>query len=195
VASKPPASVDKLSRIRTKTIEEILQMWASELEENVNTFTESARLVQQWDSQLMESFNSIKKLQEDLAIAQQQQSALNRLVETVKINQNDLSILIDQLEKQSTPTTQTSNALSADVLKREESFALAEEIDSALSTLMESLTGTVKSVNTYSERGLENRSDMLAIVRILNMHLQTLQWIDRETGELELRMSRALYKK
>lgn len=165
-------------------VEEMVQLWSRELEDHVHSFVSQASLVQQWDSVLLANFKRIVALQTQARNVQVAQGRLNALLDTIKSHQSDFNVLLDQLEssveqlpKRATP--------SAEEMRREEAFALAEEIDAALLHMADQLGGTVSALNAATEKQMDPTNPLSAVLKILNVHQNSLAWLDTTAADLQ----------
>lgn len=91
--------------------------------------------------------------------------------------------MLDTLEKQ--VETIPKRALTGDELKREEAYTLAEEIDSSLTNMSDSLVDTIRTLNMSTDRQFDPTNPFSAVLKILNVHMNSLQWIENNASEVE----------
>ena len=163
-------------------------MWSAELEQHVSSFLDQSVAVSQWDEQLQSSAATISGIQAQVTDIQQQQLRLNRAVDVVQQQQAELNTQLDKLETaldELRPPHHPGSS-QADDTRREETYRLAEEVDEHLSSLSRTLADTVQSLNNRQETagGLQAQ-----LTEILNVHLQSLQWIEAEADSMERELS------
>lgn len=160
------------------------------MEEHVAAFTEQALEIRKWDRQLIENSNKIQSLQRLVNQAQGKQGELGTTLSGIKNNQAELAAMIDKLEKQ-TAELSKSAAGTSDERKREEAYRLAEEVDIQLQQMSLTLTDTVKKLNQPAEKAADSSNPLAQIVRVLNLQMTSLQWVEEATGELEVQLRKA----
>lgn len=159
-------------------------LWNRELEEHVHSFVSQAVLVQKWDAVMLENFKKIVQLQNQVRNVQVAQVKLNALLETIKAHQSDFHTLLDQLETSMDQLPKRAQA-SPEELRREEAFALAEEIDSALLNMGDQLAQTIGTLNSTTEKSMDPTNPLSAVLKILNLHQNSLGWLDSTANELQ----------
>ena len=166
-------------------------LWGRELEEHVQSFVEQAVLVSKWDSVMLENFKKIVQLQNQVRNVQLAQVQLNALLGTIKAHQGEFHGLLDQLESSVESLPRRTQQLSAEELRREEAFLLAESIDRDLLNMSDALASTVQALNASTERQLAPDNPLSAVLKILNVHQNTLTWLDTSAGELQTSLQSA----
>jgi len=58
---------DLAAGIRSKTLDEILNDWAGQIEQDVSTFLRQASLVAEWDKKVNENGDKVRRSSEDLS--------------------------------------------------------------------------------------------------------------------------------
>jgi len=163
-------------------------MWNKDLEEHVQSFTEQANEIKKWDQQHFENGDKIIKLQQSVQDVQLSQQRLNRIIEAIKTNQQDLSQVISELERG--VAAAGKRTLTSDEIKREQAYKLAEEIDSQLTQMSESLNETVGKLNQAAERSLDPSNPLTKIVKILNVQMTSLNWIETAAADLDVKLNK-----
>jgi len=174
------------------TVDEMIKMWNRQLVEQLDTFSEQAEQVRKWDMFLLENGNKMNLLQQNVEAVSAQQYKLGRLLETIKTTQEDLQSLILQLEQGLTqlPAKPTP---SADELKRQYSYSMAEEVNSQLNQMSDTLLDTIRNLNKAAQVRLDQHPDnpLTHIVKILNAQMNSLLWVDQNSTDLERRIQEA----
>ncbi|KAJ2666060.1 FG-nucleoporin nsp1 [Coemansia sp. RSA 1199] len=189
------------SALRGKTLEEIAQMWTSELATQTRAFHTQARTVGYWDGALVQQGQRITELYEATMGVEAEQAALDQSLEHMEGQQNALRALLDTYEgrvqgivRRTAPPAGRNVAMSADE-ERGHVYASAERLNQQLDELARRLTTLVEDVNEVSSAtpaSTDTRADPFAqIVQILNAHLTSLEWVDAQTAQLHERVKSA----
>ncbi|KAG0937147.1 hypothetical protein G6F57_007822 [Rhizopus arrhizus] len=189
-----PASVPTPSTLKNKTMEDILNLWTRELEKQTKDFHAQASQVAQWDQQLIENGNKIATLHENVKKVEVIQTEIDENLGYINTQQEELSSLLDQYEKQIKDVFNDSNLQqpmqSADI-QREKAYGLAESLNSQLDDVNRNLNIMVEEINRMgsSKQASADEDDVVGqIVQILNSHLSSLQWIDTHSTELQAKI-------
>jgi len=159
------------------------------LEQHVHAFTEQALEIKQWDEQLLENNKKIIALQANVQKVMAHQRKLNVFLDGIKGNQENLSTIIDELDKQVRELPVQSR--TPDERKREQAYTMAEEIDGELNQMQVVLKGIVDGINKGQERSSDSSNPISQIVKILNAHNISLSWIEQSAHDLESRLYEA----
>lgn len=161
-------------------IEEMINKYTSELEEQEKVFINQATQVNSWDNLL--NTNS-KKIVE-----------LSNAVEKVKSEQKCLEDELKFIETQHTELEEFIAPLKKDVdkiphsdLEKAQTYSLAENLDTQLRQMSEDLKEVIEHLNEVSK--LQNSNDpIVQIGRILNAHMTSLQWIELSTSQINTKL-------
>lgn len=170
-AVSKPVSVPTPSTLKNKTMEEILNFWTKELEKQTKDFHKQATQVSQWDQQLIENGNKVftyiffyyfalltfflkkKKiaaLHENVKKVELLQQEIDSNLGYINTQQEELSSLLDQYEKQIKDVFNESNLQqpmqTADT-QREKAYGLAESLNSQLDDVNRNLNIMVEEIN------------------------------------------------
>ncbi|KAJ2827179.1 FG-nucleoporin nsp1 [Coemansia sp. 'formosensis'] len=195
--------------LRGKTMEEIAQMWTSELTVQTRAFHTQASTVSYWDRALVQQGKRITELYDATMAVEAEQAALDQSLEHMEGQQNALQNLLDAYEgrvqgivRKTTSRTEGGKgaALSADE-ERDNVYSSAERLNMQLDELTRRLTTLVEDVNGISKTNAATNdaegqrsqaADPFAqIVQILNEHLTSLEWVDAQTAQLQDRVKNA----
>ena len=181
-------------------------MWSLDLDRHVSSFLDQSVLLAQWDDALLSSASSLQSMQSEVKELQQVQLRLNKSVDVVQAQQKELNAQLDQLEQAMDtfrPTQSTAAELygkGGEELRRDETYRLAEEVDEHLTEVQKTLEDTIEQLNMQGGRGGgEGRgsgrggagSMWAQLTDILNVHQQSLQWLEREAEVIEQQLHRA----
>ncbi|KIM46035.1 hypothetical protein M413DRAFT_300980 [Hebeloma cylindrosporum] len=180
--------------LRGKSLEEIVNRWTADLENNVREFNKFAAEVSVWDRALIENGNNIAALHSHVQAAERQQNDINESLEHIEHQQKDLAFTLDTYEKISqeilggySGNLRTLDAGPADT-ERDKNYMIATDLHTHLDDLSGSLTQMIDSVNALSlaSKPADALDDpMSQIAQILSSHLESLQWIDTAVREVE----------
>ncbi|KAI6035260.1 Nsp1-like C-terminal region-domain-containing protein [Pisolithus orientalis] len=178
IAVAPP------SVLKGKTIEEIVNKWSSELENQVREFNKFAAEVAVWDRALMENGNNLAALYSHVVAVEREQTEIEQTLDHIEQQQRDLSVTLDAYER----STEEILGSQGGSLRSLDTGPADTERDKNYST---SLTQMIDSVNTLSLSATNSVSPhsgddpLMQISQILNSHLESLQWIDGAVREVE----------
>ncbi|KAI0321856.1 Nsp1-like C-terminal region-domain-containing protein [Amylostereum chailletii] len=194
-------SVPPPSMLRGKSIEEIVNKWSIELETHVRDLTKFSSEVAVWDRALIENGNHLAALYSHVLAAEREQNDIDQTLDHVEQQQKELGATLEAYEKQmgdilggrgGTGTLRGLDTGPADT-ERDKNYILATELHNQLDDLSSSLTQLIDSVNSVSlttdDKGAAGEDAMAQIAQVLSSHLESLQWIDGASRELEGKVS------
>jgi nuclear pore complex protein Nup62 len=157
-------------------LEDSINKWTIDLEEQGKFFINQAKQLNAWDNLLVSNSDKILALNETIERVKQQQKQLDQELDFVLAQQNELDELSLPLEKQLADIPVTDQ-------NRFQTYQLSEIIDSQLKQMSEDLKEIVEHLNESNKN--EDISDpVIQVSRILNAHMNSLQWIDRNTSQI-----------
>ncbi|KAJ5921384.1 hypothetical protein N7466_009710 [Penicillium verhagenii] len=190
----PPAQ----SRLKNKTMDEIITRWATDLTKYQKEFREQAEKVAEWDRMLVENGTKVQKLYGSTVDAERATQEVERQLASVEGQQDELSSWLDRYEREVDELVSKQGSpnenISGPDQERERTYKLAEKLSERLDEMGKDLTSMIEEVNGASASLTKtNRADepISQIVRILNSHLSQLQVIDQGTSELQAKVSAA----
>lgn len=176
-----------MSRIKNKTVEEIIEIWNRDLEDQVIAFHEQACIIQQWDEELMKNLAKLNTVQQSVMNVELSQQKLRRILDGIKVAQHDLVSMLDLLEQQVDAVSR--QPVTKDEQNRYRTYQLAEEVDDSLTVLQQSFSSTVEQLNQVTNKQLDLPHNPVAqIVKILNVHTASLEYINTAANELERKL-------
>ncbi|KAH9071698.1 Nsp1-like C-terminal region-domain-containing protein [Lactarius deliciosus] len=189
-------SVPAPSMLKGKSIEEIVNRWSSELEMHVRDFNKFAAEVAVWDRSLIENGNNLAALYNYVLAAEREQNDIDQSLEHIEQQEKELTTIVETYEKQMADILggQGGNLRTLDTgpadTERDKNYMLATELHNHLDDLSSSLTQLIESVNTMSvgqgtTKPTPAEDPMAQIAQVLSNHLESLQWIDGASRELE----------
>ncbi|KAJ9242143.1 hypothetical protein DTO169E5_3364 [Paecilomyces variotii] len=190
----PPAQ----SRLKNKTMDEIITRWATDLTKYQKEFREQAEKVAEWDRMLVENGTKVQKLYGSTVDAERATQEVERQLASVEGQQEELSSWLDRYEREvdemMSKQVGPGETLQGPDQERERTYKLAEKLSERLDEMGKDLTSMIEEVNgATATLSKTNKADepISQIVRILNSHLSQLQMIDQGTAELQAKVSAA----
>ncbi|KAL1880918.1 FG-nucleoporin nsp1 [Paecilomyces lecythidis] len=190
----PPAQ----SRLKNKTMDEIITRWATDLTKYQKEFREQAEKVAEWDRMLVENGTKVQKLYGSTVDAERATQEVERQLASVEGQQEELSSWLDRYEREvdemMSKQVGPGETLQGPDQERERTYKLAEKLSERLDEMGKDLGSMIEEVNgATSTLSKTNKADepISQIVRILNSHLSQLQMIDQGTAELQAKVSAA----
>ncbi|XP_028671816.1 nucleoporin 62 like [Erpetoichthys calabaricus] len=166
-------------------LENLINKWSLELEDQERHFLHQATQVNAWDRMLIENGEKITSLHRELEKVKLDQRRLDQELDFILSQQKELEDLLIPLEESVKEQNGTIYVQNADE-ERERTYKLAENIDAQLKRMSQDLKEIIEHLNTAS--GPSDSSDPLQqICKILNAHMDSLQWIDQNTVLLQRR--------
>uniref|UniRef100_A0A8C7LEN6 Nuclear pore glycoprotein p62 n=1 Tax=Oncorhynchus kisutch TaxID=8019 RepID=A0A8C7LEN6_ONCKI len=173
-ASAPPV----MSYIQ---LEGLINKWSLELEDQERHFLQQATQVNAWDRTLVENGEKITSLHREMEKVKLDQRRLDQELDFILSQQKELEDLLSPLEESVKEQSGTIYMQNADE-ERERTYKLAENVDAQLKRMSQDLKEIIEHLNTSS--GPADNSDPLQqICKILNAHMDSLQWIDQNSGQ------------
>ncbi|KAI9467230.1 Nsp1-like C-terminal region-domain-containing protein [Lactarius psammicola] len=189
-------SVPPPSMLKGKSIEEIVNRWSTELEMHVRDFNKFAAEVAVWDRSLIENGNNLAALYNYVLAAEREQNDIDQSLEHIEQQEKELTAIVETYEKQMADILggQGGNLRTLDTgpadTERDKNYMLATELHNHLDDLSSSLTQLIESVNSMSVgqgniKPTSAEDPMAQIAQVLSNHLESLQWIDGASRDLE----------
>jgi nuclear pore complex protein Nup62 len=165
------------------SLEEQINKWTLELEEQEKVFTNQATQVNAWDSILLKNGEKIVELNKAFEKVKADQVAMEQELEFITAQQAELEESIVPLEQELSKIPQQID------VDRSQTYLMAETLDSQLKQMSEDLKEVIEHLNEANK--ISDPSDpnpMVQIGKILNAHFTTLQWIDDKTLSINNRL-------
>lgn len=167
-------------------LEGLINKWSLELEDQERHFLQQATQVNAWDRMLVENGEKITALHKEMEKVKLDQRRLNQELDFILSQQKELEDLLCPLEESVKEQSGTIYMQNADE-ERERTYKLAENVDAQLKRMSQDLKEIIEHLNTSS--GPADTSDPLQqICKILNTHMDSLQWIDQNSVLLQRRV-------
>ncbi|XP_059372531.1 nucleoporin 62 like [Carassius carassius] len=160
-------------------LEALINKWSSELEDQERHFLQQATQVNAWDRMLVENGEKITALHKDMEKVKLDQRRLDQELDFILSQQKELEDLLGPLEESVKEQSGTIYMQNADE-ERERTYKLAENVDAQLKRMSQDLKEIIEHLNTSS--GPADTADPLQqICRILNAHMDSLQWVEQNS--------------
>ncbi|XP_077642719.1 nuclear pore glycoprotein p62-like [Lonchura striata] len=164
-------------------LESLINKWSLELEDQEKHFLHQATQVNAWDRMLIENGEKITSLHREVEKVKVDQKRLDQELDFILSQQKELEDLLSPLEESVKEQSGTIYLQHADE-ERERTYKLAENIDAQLKRMAQDLKDIIDHLNTSG--GPADSSDPLQqICKILNAHMDSLQWIDQNSAVLQ----------
>lgn len=188
---KIPTEQDTAVYLQSRSLEDIISKWTMALSKRTSEFQTQAVDIASWDRVLSENGDRISQMYTDVVAAERKQSTIDQSLDYINRQQDDIEALLDTYEAQAQELL--SDLAGPDGLQpvdqeREKSYRLAEELNEKLESMGNNLGTVINEINDVSTdlTGTKTDDDPLTqIVKVLNSHLSSLQWIDTHTNELQ----------
>lgn len=169
-----------------RQLEEQINKWMLELEEQEKAFLQQATQVNAWDRLLLDNGEKIHQLNHDVDRVKIDQQRLDNELDFIRSQQKELEDLLTPLETSMEQLPPLSYQHHADI-EREHTYQLAESIDGQLKRMVLDLKEIIDHLNTTNSTE-ENTDPIHQITKILNAHMDSLRWIDQNAGLLNRRV-------
>ncbi|RUS19190.1 Nsp1-like C-terminal region-domain-containing protein [Endogone sp. FLAS-F59071] len=192
------------SSLKNKTMEDIVNKWTTDLNTYTREFHRQAAEVAEWDMVLITNGNKISKLYAEVLQAEGAQSTIDHNLDYIEQQQQELANVLEEYEGhiRGIFDQSSSNAGQSGVggpegtqpadEEREKAYDLAESLNKQLDEMGKGLGVMIEEINKMGgpsgggTGGDEDGEDAVAqIVKILNAHLTSLQWIDNTSMSLQ----------
>lgn len=170
------------TQINFRQLEEQINKWMLELEEQEKAFLHQATQVNAWDRLLLDNGEKIHLLNHDVDRVKIHQQRLDNELDFIRSQQKELEDLLMPLESAMEQLPPLNYQHHAD-LEREYTYQLAENIDGQLKRMVLDLKEMIDHLNTTNSTE-ENTDPIHQITKILNAHMDSLRWIDQNAGKV-----------
>jgi len=175
-----------------------MSRWLSDTTKYKTQFTRQAEEIRKWDQLLIENGEKISKLYNDTTEEEKKQNRIDTQLSYLENEQTELSEVLDHYESLVKELFEgqmggKDGMQPADV-ERERTYILAQRLNDQLERMGKDLAGMIEEINKSSEtiNKTTNQEDPLSqIVKVLNNHLSSLQWIDTHTTSIQEKIHEA----
>ncbi|KAI4173744.1 MAG: hypothetical protein LQ343_002747 [Gyalolechia ehrenbergii] len=183
------------SRLKNKSMDEIITRWASDLAKYQKEFQKQAEKVATWDHMLVENSEKIQKLYGSTLEAERATAEVERQITAVENDQDELESWLSKYEEKIDQMTSNSgDSYHRPDQERQRTYELAEKLSTRLDEMWKDLGSMIDEINDASSALNKNTKpdDPLSqVVRVLNSHLTQLQQIDQGAAALQLKVATA----
>ncbi|XP_018569584.1 nuclear pore glycoprotein p62 [Anoplophora glabripennis] len=174
------SSIPATGSLTFAQLEDSINKWTIDLEEQGKFFINQAKQLNAWDTLLISNGEKILNLNSSIERVKQQQQQLDQELDFVLAQQKELEELIVPLEKELVEIPVTD-------IDRNQMYQFSEIIDSQLKQMSDDLKEIIEHINE-SNKDEEVSNPITQISRILNAHMNSLQWIDRNTAQISAQL-------
>ncbi|XP_029660411.1 nuclear pore glycoprotein p62 [Formica exsecta] len=157
-------------------LEESINKWTLDLEEQEKVFVNQATQINAWDKLLITNGEKIVTLNQEVERVKIEQQQLEHELDYVVGQQKELQECLVPLEKELA-------SLSISDSDREYTYRLSENLDTQLKRMSEDLKEIIEHLNE-ANRAQDSSDPIVQIGKILNAHMNSLQWLDQQTALL-----------
>lgn len=161
-------------------LEEFINNWTLELEEQEKIFINQATQVNAWDKILLHNGEKIVHLNEAVEKIKADQEAMEQELEFITAQQSELEECILPLEEDLAKIPQVD-------VERGQTYLMAETLDSQLKQMSEDLKEVIEHLNEASNIS-DTNNPIVQIGRILNAHMDSLKWVETSTSAITTRV-------
>jgi nuclear pore complex protein Nup62 len=146
-ATQPPPQ----SRLKNKSMEEIINRWTSDLEKYKAEFVKQAEEVKKWDAVLITNGDKLVNLLSETTEAEKTQARMDTVLQQLENEQEELGTALDYYESQIKDFFEAQFG-SADGMQpadqeREKTYSLAETLNETLINMEGDLGEMIKAIN------------------------------------------------
>ena len=164
------------TQLNFSQVEEHINKWTSELEEQAKMFMNQATQVNSWDKLLINNNNKIVQLNEAVEKVKIEQQALEHELEFISAQHTELDECITPLQNE------LAKSQHLDVEKAQ-TYILAENLDTQLRQMSEDLKEVIEHLNE-ANKVQDTNDPIVQIGLILNAHMSSLQWIESSATQI-----------
>nr|XP_030710346.1 nuclear pore glycoprotein p62-like [Globicephala melas] len=161
----------------------LVNKWSLELEDQEKHFLHQVTQVNAWDYTLIENGETIIALHGEVQKVKQDQKRLEQELYFILSQQKELEDLLTPLEE-SVKDESGSVCLQHTDEERERIYQLAEDVYARLKRTAQDLKDIIEYLNTFGSPA-DTTGPLQQICKILNAHMDFLQWIHQTSGMLQ----------
>ena len=170
-----------------RQLEDLINNWVMELDEQQKVFMSQAKLVNAWDLALLENEDSIISLHDDVAKAKTDQDRLDHDLNSILNQQAELEEMLTPLETYLSTQSLHASTQHADQ-ERNKTYTMAEKIDANMKDMMQNLREVLDRINAINSANSDRNNPISQITSILNAHMDSLLSIDDRSGTLQQKL-------
>lgn len=171
-------------------LEEFINKCTVDLEEHERLLLKQATQVNAWDRQLIKNAQKITELHSATERLRVDQERLDTELGFIASLHTELEDILTPLEK-SVQQSSTGGVLQqhADI-ERERTYTMSESVHVQLMSLSDDLADMIDHINA-ANKCADQTNPMVQISRILNAHMDSLQWVEESTSLLQKQLAEA----
>lgn len=170
------SAVANASQLSYNQLEEHINKWTLEFEEQEKVFTEQATQINAWDKLLIGNNQKIIELNDAVQKVKNDQQVLDQELEFIATQHKELEESLAPLEKE-------FNNLPRVDQERSQTYLMVENLDTQLKQMSEDLKEIIDNLNE-ANKGQDNTDPIIQIGKILNAHMNSLQWIESQSTNI-----------
>lgn len=170
------AAVANASHLTYNQLEEHINKWTLELEEQEKVFADQATQINAWDKILISNNHKILELNDAVQKVKSDQQTLEQELEFIATQHKELEESIVPLQKEFLKLPQVD-------VERSQTYLLVENLDTQLKQMSEDLKEIIDNLNE-ANKGQDSTDPIIQIGKILNAHMSSLQWIESSTTNI-----------
>jgi len=185
--SEPAASLTAPVKLMSyKELEETVERWLSELSKQENEFLNQALHINNWDKQLIENSERVTEINHEVERVKTDQMRLDRELDFILAQQEELQDLLLPIETKIKSQERIEEVNQYDA-EREKAYNSADNVGNQLKNMMGDLKEIIERINLTNVDPNQGREGdtITQISKILNSHMDSLQWIDQNTQQLQ----------
>lgn len=174
------AAQQSSTQVSYNQLEEYINKWTLELEEQEKVFTDQATQINAWDKILISNNQKILELNEAVQKVKTDQQTLEQELEFIATQHTELEESIVPLQKEFMKIPQVD-------MERSQTYMMVENLDTQLKQMSEDLKEIIDNLNE-SNKGQDSTDPIIQIGKILNAHMSSLQWIESSSAVISKKL-------
>lgn len=170
------AAVANATQLSYNQLEEHINKWTLEFEEQEKVFTEQATQINAWDKLLIGNNQKIIELNDAVQKVKNDQQVLDQELEFIATQHKELEESLGPLEKEFTSLPRVDQ-------ERSQTYLMVENLDTQLKQMSEDLKEVIDNLNE-ANKGQDHTDPIIQIGKILNAHMNSLQWIESQSTHI-----------
>ncbi|XP_034476710.1 nuclear pore glycoprotein p62 [Drosophila innubila] len=170
------ATLANATQLSYNQLEEHINKWTLEFEEQEKVFTEQATQINAWDKLLIGNNQKIIELNDAVQKVKNDQQVLDQELEFIATQHKELEESLAPLEKEFINLPRVDQ-------ERSQTYLMVENLDTQLKQMSEDLKEIIDNLNE-ANKGQDNTDPIIQIGKILNAHMNSLQWIESQSTHI-----------
>ncbi|KAH8319901.1 hypothetical protein KR074_008954 [Drosophila pseudoananassae] len=170
------SAVPTANQLSYNQLEEHINKWTLEFEEQEKVFTEQATQINAWDKLLISNNQKIVELNDAVKKVKTDQQVLDQELEFIATQHKELEESLAPLEKEFVNLPRVD-------MERSQTYLMVENLDTQLKQMSEDLKEIIDNLNE-ANKGQDTTDPIIQIGKILNAHMSSLQWIESQSSNI-----------